>query len=218
MTGIRLASLFLVGLLGCAHAGAPTSPQEGPAASRHGYALLHEILGQERRVSLLLLIKAERKALETVIDAIAETCDTAYDRLEDLAAEQPRLDLSDTGLPADEVLTREAIARTRRDQLLAASGREFELQLLWSQNEALTYASHLADTLARSESDPARLAFVRALWKDLTRLDEDVRALLRGSPRSGASTDSPSPVQSMASSSAAHRATLTTRRRGSTTR
>lgn len=148
---------------------------------RHGYALLHEILGQERQLSKLGLIKTERKPLETVIDSIAETCDAAYDQLEDLAGERPQLDLSDTGLPADEVLTRQAIAATRRDQLLAASGREFELQLLWSQNEALTYASHLADTLARSEADPARLAFVRALWKDLVRLDEDVRALLRHS-------------------------------------
>ena len=179
---VRLVSLVLVGVLGCAHAGGPSRPREVPAASGHGYALLHEILGQERQVSKLLLIKAERKPLESVIDAIARTCDTAYDRLEDLAAERPRLDLSDTGLPADEVLTRQAIADTRRDQLLAASGREFELQLLWSQHEALTYASHLADTLARCETEPARLAFVRALWKDLVRLDEDVRALLRRSP------------------------------------
>ncbi len=179
LTGKRLASAALVGLLGCAHAGAPSRPQEVSATSGHGYALLHEILGQEKQVSKLLLIKTERKPLETVIQAIAETCDTAYDRLEDLAAEKPRLDLSDTGLPADEVLTRRAIAGTRRDQLLAASGREFELQLLWSQNEALTYASHLADTLARSETEPARLAFVRALWKDLVRRDEEVQALLR---------------------------------------
>ena len=75
--------------------------------------------------------------------------------------------------------TRQAIAATRRDQLLAASGRELELQLLLSQNEALTYMAHLADTLSRSESDPTRLAFVRELWKDLTRLQESVLARLR---------------------------------------
>jgi len=166
-------------LLGCASTDAPSRPREAPAASEHGYALLHEILEQERHVSKLLIIKEEREALETVIDAIAETCGTAYERLEELAEESPRLELSDTGLPLEEVRTRQAIAATRRDQLLASSGREFELQLLWSQNEALTYAAHLADTLARREADPARLAFVRALWKDLTRLQEDVQALLR---------------------------------------
>ena len=67
----------------------------------------------------------------------------------------------------------------RRDLLLASSGIELELQLLLTQNEALTYAAHLADTLSRSERDPERLAFDRALWKDLTGLLHDVQALLR---------------------------------------
>ena len=150
-----------------------------PGASGHGYALLHEILGQERQVSSLLFIKEERQPLETLIDAIAATCGDAYERLEELAEESPRLDLSDTGLPKEEMQTRTAIAATRRDQLLGVRGREFELQLLWAQNEALTYATHLVDTLARSEADPGRLAFVRALWKDLTRHLADVQALLR---------------------------------------
>ena len=180
-----LTSVLLVASLGCASTGAPSRAREAPAASGHGYALLYEILGQERQVSNLLTIKEERPALETVIDAIAETCDAAYERLEELAKESPRLDLADTGLPAEEARTRQAIAATRRDQLLAASGRELALQLLWTQNEALTYAAHLADTLARSEPDPARLAFVRALWKDLTRLQQDVQALLRRPMRSG---------------------------------
>jgi len=149
------------------------------ASSGHGYALLYETLGQERQVSKLLIIKVERDALEAVIKAIAETCRQAYERLGVLANANPRLDLTDTGLPIDEVRTRESIAATRAAQLLAASGREFELELLLSQNEALTYIGHLADTLSRRESDPERLAFVRKLWKDVTRLQEDVLALLR---------------------------------------
>jgi hypothetical protein len=189
VTGVHrgqiLLSLLLAASLGCANAGAPSSPREEPTASRHGYALLHEILGQERQVSKLLLIKDERRALESVIDAIAEICGDAYERLEELAQESPRIDLSDTGLPAEEVRTRRAIAATRREQLLTASGRELELQLLWSQNEALTYAAHLTDTLARNESEAARLAFLRTLWRDLTRLQPDVQALLRRPARTG---------------------------------
>ncbi len=171
--------------LACASTSAPEHPPAAPVSPGHGYALLYQILGQERQVSKLLIVKEERDALEKVIDAIGETCGTAYDRLEQLARETPPLNLSDTGLPVQELRTREAIAATRRDQLLAASGREFELQLLLSQNEALTYAAHLADTLSRSETDPARLAFVRALWKDLTRLQGDVLALLRRPAKSG---------------------------------
>lgn len=182
--GICLAVLVSAAL-GCAGAGGPGAAREGTVASGHGYALLHEILAQERQVSTLLLIKTERDALESLVDAIAEACGSAYERLEELAEENPRLALADTGLPEEEVRTRLAIAATRRDQLLAASGREFELQLLLTQNEALTYAAHLADTLARNEPDPTRLAFVRALWKDLTRFQHDVLALLRRPMGSG---------------------------------
>jgi hypothetical protein len=174
-----LASVLLAASLGCASSGQPSRTQVASAPSGHGYALLYEILGQERQVARLLLIKVERDALGTIIRAIAETCDEAYERLELLAKADPGLDLTDTGLPSEEVRTRQAIAATRREQLLAASGRELELQLLLSQNEALTYTAHLADTLSRSEADPARLAFVRELWKDLTRLQEDVLALAR---------------------------------------
>jgi len=173
------ASVLTAALFGCVNAGAPSGIQPMHASSGHGYALLYETLGQERQVSKLLIIKVERDALEAVIKAIAETCRQAYERLGVLANANPRLDLTDTGLPIDEVRTRESIAATRAAQLLAASGREFELELLLSQNEALTYIGHLADTLSRRESDPERLAFVRKLWKDVTRLQEDVLALLR---------------------------------------
>ena len=181
-----LASVLLLASLGCASSGGPSRTQQPPASSGHGYALLYEVLGQERQVAKLLLIKKERKALESVIEAIAETCGKAYERLDALAKADPSLDLADTGLPIEEVRTRQAIAATRRDQLLAASGGELELQLLLSQNEALTYMAHLADTLSRSEPDPARLAFVRDLWKDMTLLQEDVLALVRRPAQPGA--------------------------------
>jgi len=179
-----LAYVLLAASLGCASSSAP-SRTPAVHSSGHGYALLYEILGQERQVAKLLLIKVERDDLETIIDAIAETSDRAHARLEALAEADPGLDLTDTGLPLEEVRTRLAIAATRKEQLLAASGRELELQLLLTQNEALTYMAHLADTLSRSEPDPERLAFVRELWKEVTLLREDVMALARRPGPSG---------------------------------
>ena len=183
---VAFTVVCLLAALGCANRATPTAVPRALAAGGHGYALLYELLGQERKVAQLLYIKEEHAQLEILVDAIAETCDTAHQRLEEFAAQDPRLDLLDTGLPAAEVRTREMIATARRDRLLTTSGREFERQLLWAQNEALTYASHLADTLSRSEPDPARLAFVRALWKDLTRLHNEVEDLLRRPVRAGA--------------------------------
>jgi hypothetical protein len=178
-----LACGLLASSLACAGAGPPAAPPKAPAASGHGYALLYEILGQEKKVSQLLVIKEDREKLGAVIDAIAETCGAAHERLGELAERSPRLNLSDNGLPAEEIRARELIQQTRRDLLLASSGRELELQLLLTQNEALTYAAHLADALSRSESDPERSAFLKALWKDLTNLLHDVQALMRGSPK-----------------------------------
>ena len=125
-----LTLMLLVAAVGCASAGTPDPTPEVHASSGHGYALLYEMLEQERQVAQLLLIKVERDSLETVIRAIAKTCDDAYERLVSLGKADPGLDLVDTGLPIEEVRTRQAIAATRRDQLLAASGRELELQLL----------------------------------------------------------------------------------------
>jgi hypothetical protein len=179
-----LAATLHVLLLACAGAGEPASPPRAePARSGHGYALLYEILGQEKNVSQLLVIKEDREAFGAVIGGIAETCGAAHERLAELAERSPRLDLSDNGLPAEERRTRELIQETRRDLLLASSGRELELQLLLIQSEALTYAAHLADALSRSESDPERSAFLKTLWKDLTKHLHDVQALLRGGRR-----------------------------------
>ena len=175
-----LACGALLTVLGCAGAQAPT-PARAPVRSGHGYALLHSLLKQESQVSKLLVIKSERKPLERTIDDISTTSAKAVEYLEELADAAPPIDLSDTGLPGDEVRAREAIAARRQKELLAASGRELELELLLSQNEALVYGAGLADALSRSEPNEARLAFVRGLWKDLMRLQRDVLALIRAS-------------------------------------
>ena len=179
-----LVGFFVAASLACASASEPSAPSRPAGASGHGYALLYAILEQEKQVSQLLIIKHDRPELGVAISAIADTCGAAYARLGELAERNPRLDLADTGLPAEEVRARELIGATRRELLLASSGRELELQLLLTQNEALTYAAHLADTLSRSEPDPERLAFVRTLWKDLTNLLHDVQVLLRHPARS----------------------------------
>ena len=166
--------------LGCASQPEQPAPPSGASAvSRHGYALLFSLLTQEKDVSKLLIIHRERPDLRALIEEVAETCGAAHDRLWELAEAPPALDLEALGLPAAETQTREAIQKTRTALLLTESGKEFELQLLLAQNEALTYMLHLSDVLARAESDSARIEFLRALWKDLHRLHADLLELLR---------------------------------------
>jgi hypothetical protein len=177
----RAAGAVIVALcLSCAGSRAQPAPgAPTPPASSHGYALLFELLSQEKSLSRLLAVHSERPDLNAQIEAIAEVCGAAHERLEELAEADPSLDLEDPGLPTAEVETRESIKKARIKVLLSESGEEFELQLLLAQNEALTYALHLTEVLARAEPDPARLAFVRALWRDLQRVHAGVMDLLR---------------------------------------
>ena len=156
-------------------------PRHGRAGAPGGtgYALLYDLLKDEKDVSKLLIVKRERDDFEAVIDAISETATRAYEELGELGEADPGLNLTDTGLPAGERSARETIAASKRDALLTESGEEFEILLTLAQSQALGYWVGLAESLSRAEPDPARLAFVQALWRDGRRLQDSLTALLR---------------------------------------
>jgi hypothetical protein len=172
-----LLPLFLASA--CAQTRPPPDAQPAGAPGGSGYALLYELLGQEKDVSKLLIVKRERDDFEAVIDAIAETAGRAYDDLGELGEADPSLNLTDTRLPAGERAAREAISASKRNALLTESGGEFELLMTLAQGEALGYWVGLAESLSKAEPDPARLAFVQALWRDGRRLQDSLLALLR---------------------------------------
>jgi hypothetical protein len=176
----RLATAFLL-LLGTACAQTPPPPAAKPASAPGGtgYALLYELLGQEKDVSKLLIVKRERDDFEAVIDAISEAAGRAHEELGELGEADRALNLTDTGLPAGERAARESIAASKRDALLTEGGEEFEIQLMLAQSEALGYWVGLTESLSRAEPDPARLAFVQALWREGRRLQDSLAALLR---------------------------------------
>jgi hypothetical protein len=89
------------------------------------------------------------------------------------------VDLRETALPAIEVETRKAISKARAAELLKASGADFELRLLLSQHEALTYGTHLAGTMTRGEAVADRGQFLIGLSAQFKGLDEDLMRLLR---------------------------------------
>ncbi len=149
-----------------------------PLQNGHGYALLFELLGDEKNVSKLLIIKRERPELRDLIRDIAQRCGTAHDELERFAKADSGLNFKTNGLPAAEVGTRDAIGKTKAKQLLTESGKEFELRLLIAQHEALTYGSHLAGTVAKGEMNAQRSQFLRRLSSDLEVLENRVTSML----------------------------------------
>jgi hypothetical protein len=137
---------------------------------KNAFSLLYELLNQERHVSKLLIIKRESRPLNRLIKEIAETCADGADHLKDLAARDVSLVLDATGLPPGERATREAIADTKKKQLLGKSGEEFERALLLTQLEALNYGAHLAQVIAAKDPDQTRAAYLSGLSQNMTAL------------------------------------------------
>ena len=185
---VRVLPLLLFFLCGCAsfHETSSRTPAQSdaqgslkaPLQDTHGYALLFELLGDEKNVSKLLIIKRERAELRDLIRDIAQRCGTAHEELERFAKADPAPNLKTNGLPAVEVGTRDAIGKTKAKQLLTESGKEFELRLLLTQQEALTYGSHLAATIAKSETNAQRAQILRRLSSDLEVLENRVTSML----------------------------------------
>jgi hypothetical protein len=166
-------------LASCATPPPEPPARTGGAPTAHGYALLYELLGQEKDVSKLLIVKREADDFEAVIDAISKVAGRAYEDLTELGEADPGLNLTDNGLPAGERAARESVASASQKALLTESGEEFELRLALAQSQALGYLTGLADSLSRSEGDPARLAFTQRLWRDSRGLEERLLAFLR---------------------------------------
>jgi hypothetical protein len=154
------------------------SPGQPNAARQQGYRLLFDLVGDERNVSKLLLIKHERPELGALIKEISATCAAAYKQIEAFAKADRSLDLRSEVLPAAERQTRDLISKDRGKELLHAKGKNLEVGLLLTQNEALTYGSHLAAVLSQSEAEPARKEFLSRLASNLGQLQAKVMAML----------------------------------------
>ncbi|HXJ72696.1 MAG TPA: hypothetical protein VNM37_07575, partial [Candidatus Dormibacteraeota bacterium] len=81
-------------------------------------------------------------------------------------------------LPPGEAATREAIASTKKKELLGQTGVEFELSLLLTQSEALSYAWHLAKVAGESELQPERARAMAGLSQEMKNLYQEVFVLL----------------------------------------
>jgi hypothetical protein len=158
-------SLVVCVLTGCQPPAArlPVESSATPSARDNCYSLLHQLLDAQKNVSLLRFIKREQVEIKNLIKKIAANSAAGAKLLEEFAKRDPAMNLDDLRLPPGEAATRTAIAATRQKELLSQSGDEFELSLLLTQAEALSYASHLAKVAADSEPQPDRArADVRA--------------------------------------------------------
>lgn len=177
-----LIGLSLFVLVGCksVHDDRSTEPTRAGTnqVQNEGYSLLYELLGKEKNVNRVLLVKRETPELRELIGDIAREADDAADQLKQFATTDPTLDLNQTALPFAERKVRSSIQSARTKELLTSSGGEFELRLLLTQAEALTYGQHLAKTLAAREGDLRRRLFLENVSRRFEQLHQKLMGLL----------------------------------------
>src|SRR5688572_5010122 len=103
-------------LTGCQSPKARSPGERGaaPTTRNNCYSLLHQLLDDEKNVSLLRFIKREREDVRNLIKKISANSAVGAKLLEELARHDPSINLDDFRLPPGEAATREAIASTRK--------------------------------------------------------------------------------------------------------
>ena len=89
-------------------------------------------------------------------------------------------------LPPGEAATRDAIAATKKKKLLGQSGNEFELTLLLTQAQALSYGWHLAKVAAENEPQPDSARALAGMSEDTEHLYHEVFLQLLSKTKSSA--------------------------------
>jgi len=184
------ALFFICTLCACQSLRSPSGPQTAEAASLEGknsnsptrknaLALLDDLLGDEKNLSKILIIKHNSDELGKLVEDISKTAGDGAKMLESLAKSEPGLDLKRTDLPPGEAAARKAISKTKEQLLLHSKAAEFQFQLLLTQVEALSYGAHLAMVVADGEANPDRTREFLRLSARLRDLDERVLAMLR---------------------------------------
>jgi len=183
-----LAAMFSVGcfLTGCQSPKAAPLIQSGASLRNNCYSLLHQLLDEQKDVSLLRFIKFEHSDVKTLVKRIATTSGTGAKLLEEFAKDDPSLPLDDIRLPSGELATRDAIASTKEKDLLSQTGNKFELTLLLTQTEALSYAWHLAKVARENEPQAGRARALAGIGEDMEGLYHEVFMLLLTKSKSAA--------------------------------
>jgi len=157
---------------------APTAEATPSSILNQGYSLLAQLLGDEKNVSKLLIIKRDRPELGKLIKEISARTGAADKELAAFAKNDPQLNLKEQPLPVMEKRARDAISKSQAKLLLSDKPKNLEVHLLLTQADALSYGSHLAGVIASTETDPSRRTFLNDLAKDLDALHQKVLAMI----------------------------------------
>jgi hypothetical protein len=160
---------------------AKASPKTTPnvATRNNALALLNDLLGDEKNVSKILIIKQNSEELKRLIKDISDTAGNGAKLLESFAKKDSSIQFAATDLPPGEVATRKTISKLKEHDLLHSKNAEFEFQLLLTQAEAMNYGAALAKVAAENETQPEQARALFTLSTKLGMLHDQVLTMLR---------------------------------------
>ncbi len=159
------------------HKNAP-QPALSVSQKSEGYAILYDLVSDEKNISKLSFIKKERPEFKAVLKKIAATAKETAEGLETFAKKDAQMNLKITHLPTVEQKTRESIAAETQKQILKSSDDVLESKLLMTQVESMNYAAHLAKVLAALETDLSRKQFLQNASLKFAALHDEVYQML----------------------------------------
>lgn len=145
----------------------------------NAFALLYDLLEQEKDVRKVLFIKFESDELNHLVKDISAVAKKYLADFEPLTKALPGYDPKNLGLPPGEVAARNAVSKTKTKAILLSHGPDFEFEMLLSQAQALDYGAHLAQVAAQNETNPNRAGEFSALAGQLNALYERTIFLMR---------------------------------------
>ena len=155
----------------------PTKQTFAPTELGGGYALLDQLLSDEKNLSKILIIKKVSPQVSDLIKAISERTKSANKEIDLFFPHGKELE-EQLGLPPFERLARASLGKRKQSELLHAKGAQFEKLLLITQVEALYYAVALCDNLTLVERDESKRLYLQKLGTDLDHLLSRAKTLL----------------------------------------
>jgi hypothetical protein len=162
-----------------------TTPPAAPTELQirnNAASLLSDLLNDEQNVDKVLIVKSANQDVQALIKLIASNA-AAYKReLDEMATNDPALNLQVMDLPPGEVAARDATAKSKEHDLLFSKGVNFEFNLLYSQAEAENYGQQLAGVAAKNSEHPDEEHLFETISKTMAQLDKQVLDEMRALP------------------------------------
>ena|ERR1700733_12319836 len=174
-----LAIFFVIACVGCSSMSSPI-PNDGGKFRQHneGYSLLYKLVSDDGDVDKIFILKHADDSVKALIKEIAAYMQSARKQMDEFRKSDRGLDYGVSDLPAIEQRSRDLQAGDERSALLFSGGETFELRLIFTQTEAMNYATQLAKSLAEREDDPNRKKFLDDVAKRCGAFHERLMNLL----------------------------------------